>query len=423
MNASVINRFAKIVTAGSAKGRYRRLALTLPLAAAVVAAGAVGCTSDTTTQAAPTTVPTLSTPAGTPTPTTTAPTATATPAPTTTPAAAPAPSTGSPAAPAAATGAPVAAKTPAATPLRTTPVLKAGSGVAIRFDGLVKGRHIEAGGGAVAFSVTWTNTDTKRFDTVIPVVAAHFFDGAQCSLPARTADGTIERKDGNTWTSFPVSQGTDVGYASQGEKVAFGLAPGASRTFQFRLRLDAGNNPGTLGVEAEAVSSVAGFVKIGRGDTVDTTVTDSHRPKATVLDAPGTFTAGGRATEFKVRVGNPTRSAFRLAVPTVVLPAINRGAESTRDRAGLPDGALPVLVEAQDHGRWRSLPTRFDCNGELSVDTTGLGNALAAGGTADYTFRITLPRPLAGDSFKVRFGASADQHRAPGAEVAPEYAG
>ncbi|GHH69988.1 hypothetical protein GCM10018781_29220 [Kitasatospora indigofera] len=420
MNASVINRFAKIVTAGSAKGRSRRLALTLPLAA-VIAAGAVGCTPDSSPQAAPTTAPTLSTPAGTPTPTSTAPTTTATPAPTTTPTATETATTAPAPAPATAAPVPAAAGTPSATRTPTS-VVKPGGGIEIRFDGLKAGQRIEAGGGTVSFSVTWTNTGTKRYDTVVPVVSSQQYEGAPCTRVLAMAHGTVERKDGNVWHEFPLSQGGGMDYATTGTAAAFPLASGASRTIQYRIHLAADNGPGTLSVEAASYGNTTTFNQIGNKKVVDTEVVDSHLPKVTVTGGPGAVVVGGQGTRYTVKVTNPTGSAFRSAAPALKVQTLTDPDSGDFTQHVVSPGDLFVMV--QDHGQWRALKADYDCDGYLAVDTTSLQRTLGAGTTAEYTFRIGVDKGWAGGTkLPVQIGATADGHTAPTVKVTPSVSG
>ncbi|MFC9325027.1 hypothetical protein [Kitasatospora sp. NPDC057015] len=411
MNTSVINRFAKIVTAGSAKGRSRRLALTLPLAAVI----AVGCTPDDSTTAAPSAAPTLSAPATT-TPAAT-PSATATPfataAATETPATAP--STTAPAAPATA----AAAKTPAAKP---TSVVKPGGGIEIRFDGLNAGQRIEAGGGTVSFSVTWTNTGTTRYDTVVPVVSSRQYDGAHCARTLAMADGTVERKDGNAWHGFPLSQGGGMDYATTGKAAAFPLASGASRTIRYRIHLTADNGPGTLSVEAASYGSTTTFNEIGKKKVVDTKVVDSHLPAVTVTGGPGAVVVGQQGTRYTVKVTNPTGSAFRSAAPALRLQTMTApGSGDSTQHVVSPDD---LFVMVQDHGQWRALKADYDCDGYLAVDTASLQRALPAGATAEYTFRVGVDKGwMGGDKLPVQIGATADGHTAPTVKVTPSVTG
>ena len=432
MNASVINRFAKIVTAGSAKGRSRRLAVALPLAA-VVAVGMAGCSPDGAPAAAPSASSSV---AALPTASASA-SATAT-APTTAPAATPsaAPFTAAPAptaAPATAAPVPAAAKAPAKSPAKTPAkapakspakapvVVKPGGGIDVRFDGLTAGRRIEAGGGTVSFSVTWTNTGTEKYDTVVPVVASRFYDGAQCGYIAPMAHGTLERKDGDVWTSLHLSQGTGMDYALSGEAVAFPLASGAGRTIEYRMRLDADNGPGVLPIEADAYGVVPAFEKLG-STLVSTEVVDSHRPKVSVQGAPGALVVGKQAAQYTVKVTNPTKGAFRKVAPVITLPTVVDPESGDSTRHFIEPGDL--VVEVQDHGRWRSLAADYDCNGDLAVDTATLGRALPAGATAEYTFRVGVDKGWStGNKFSLSFGSVADQHSAATVKVTPKVTG
>ncbi|WP_329495996.1 hypothetical protein [Kitasatospora herbaricolor] len=417
MNASVINRFAKIVTSGSAKGRSRRLALTLPLAA-VIATGAVGCTPDSTTNAAPTAAPTLSAPATTTAPSTPAPSA-ATSAPAAAPAATPTAETPAPA-PSATTPATPAAKTPAAkTPVS---VVKPGGGIEIRFDGLTPGQKIEAGGGTVAFSVTWTNTGTKRYDSVVPVVASQQYEGAACDFIAQTATGTIERKEGNTWKEFPLSQGTGMDYVMGGKSATFPLPSGASRTIQYRIHLDADNGPGTLPVEAAAYDSVTTIKQIANKKIIDTKVVDTHMPKVTVTGGPGALIVGKQAAQYTVKVSNPTKSAFRQVTPTISLPNVVDPKSGDYTKRFIE--AADLVVEVQDHGQWRPVAVDHDCNDNLAINTDSLQRALPAGATTEYTFRIGVDKGwTTGNKFNLNFGATADQHRAATVKITPTVTG
>jgi hypothetical protein len=301
-------------------------------------------------------------------------------------------------------------------------VVKPDGGIEIRFDGLNTGQKIEAGGATVSFTVTWTNTGTKRYDNVVPVVASQLYEGAPCSQVLAMADGTIERKDGNTWHEFPISQGGGMDYVTTGRAAAFPLASGASRTIQYRIHLDADNRPGTLAVEAGSYGSTTTFNEIGKKKVVDTKVVDTHMPKVTVTGAPGALVVGKQAAQYTVKVTNPTKAAFRQVAPTISLPTVVDPASGDHTKHFIEPADL--VVEVQDHGQWRPLAVDYDCDGNLAIDAASLNRALPAGATTDYTFRVGVDKGwTTGNKFNLAIGATADQHAATTVNVTPSVTG
>ncbi|MEV4615097.1 hypothetical protein AB0K43_21240 [Kitasatospora sp. NPDC049258] len=427
MNTPIDIRFAKNITIAQAARsgwgrRGRRLALALPLAA-VAAAGLVACDGPQAGQAgaAPSVRAALAPVVPVPAVPVTAPSEPAD-----------APATGAPSAAAPATGAPssdapatATAPTRAAVRPSTSPGTGAatdrpaapahGKGIEIRFDGLAAGRRVEAGGDRVPFSVTWTNATGRRVEGIAPVVASRFFDGARCAIFAPMASGGLERRDGDHWTALDLSQGTGMDYAQQGDAAAFSLAPGASRTIEYRMGLTADNGPGTLRIEADAYlrPDRGTFDKIGEALT-GVQVVDPHRPAAALLAGPGTeLRAGGPAVELTTRITNPTGAAFGSAQPELLL--------LTGSGSGQVDGAYlapeAVRVEVFQEGTWRQIATESGCSGArdgLRVDTDRLRQRLGAGAGAETRFRISLAPSAAGavTSLTVAVGAQADGHHA-----------
>lgn len=310
MNASVFRRFATIATAVAARRQDSawapRLAVSVPLAA-LLAVGAVGCTDPQAGTAA-------GQPAGSPSP---AVTASATSSATATATATTGQESAAPSTPAAA---PTVASTAASTaPSGITPVSAgtepaADKSVTVRFDGLAEGNRLPAGG-QTAFSVTWTNATGHRLAAVAPVVAAQPFVGARCQVVEGTLSGTMQRKDGDVWTDVPLSQGLGMDYATTGDKAAFALAPGASRTVQYRIQLSTDNGPAPLTVEADAyVPAHTRLPLLGR-TLRHLAVVDEHRPTAsmpTMTPRPTSVTVGGPAVEVEVSPAtSPRRRSAR----------------------------------------------------------------------------------------------------------------
>ncbi|MEV4615219.1 hypothetical protein AB0K43_21915 [Kitasatospora sp. NPDC049258] len=400
MNVSVISLFAKFATAGAGRSWTSRLAVSVPLAA-VVAVGAVGCSDPKTGTAAGRPSAAASTAVTAPAP------ATASAAPST---AAP---TAAPAVPAADTGAAETTEQgshPAAPAARRT----ADQEVTVRFDGLDEGRKLAAGGDPTVFSVTWTNTSGHRLAGVAPVVAAQQFTGARCQVIMGTVAGTLERNDGGAWTDVPISQGTGMDYATTGNKAAFPLAAGASRTIQYRIRLAEDNGPAPLAIEADAyVPSTTDFKALGKA-VRRIAVVDEHRPSAgmpTMTPIPTSVTVGGPAVEVQVSAGNFTAAPFRSLAPRLTL-GVTRKTAYVDEALGAENVGAEVFVA----GAWKKLPVTDDC-GEVSVDTSSLAAPLENGPNGrvlNHLFRFSLAPSVAADvtSLDVSAGAVADGHYA-----------
>ncbi|MFJ9839164.1 hypothetical protein ACIRYZ_01635 [Kitasatospora sp. NPDC101155] len=394
MNASVITRIAKIV----------------PLAV-VAAIGVSACDSpENGAQAAPSATRSAA-------PAVTAP---STPAdtPSTTPAT-PAPTSGTPAAgvstPAAdhqgaatPTAKPTATAKPSAKPT-AKPTAKAtepapSGGIGIAFSGLSEGRKIQVGD-RVSFSVTWKNNDSSGSRQVAPVVATQEFEGAQCYQMLSMAKGTLERKDASGWKALPsLSQGGGMDYAGTGDDAAFTLAAGESRTVEYRMVLDAGNQPGKLAVEADAV--VPHSFKTMVKSVVNMAVVDSHRPVVTSVSTPTELVVGKTPTEFSFKVSSPDgpgllRPVVRLALPT-----------------GEGLSGEDVTIEAKVRDEWKSFEVTPDCNGQLGVAPSQLVGVME-GNPAEYTFRVGLNRTAAAGPVEIQVGGDSDGHRGAVTTVRP----
>ncbi|MFF2117858.1 hypothetical protein ACFVXH_11045 [Kitasatospora sp. NPDC058184] len=381
MNASVIARIAKIVPLAvvTAVG----IAACGPTnGEASVAASAPASTPAATSSATPGAgaVPTVPAPA--------APTTEAAP---TTPAL-------TNAAPAAAPAAPVAAKTEAKTaakaPAAPAPAKPAG-GIGITFDGLRAGQKIQVGD-QVSFSVTWKNNDASGTRAVAPVVATQQFEGAECRRVLSMAQGTLERKDATGWKAMPaLSQGGGMDYAGTGNDAAFELAAGESRTVEYRMVLDAGNQPGKLYVEADAV--VPSTYKVLTKGVVTTSVVDSHRPVVNSVSKPTPLVVGGTPTEFSFKVSSPDG-------PGLLRPAVYLSVPASEGLTG-----EDVTIEAKVGGEWKSFEATEDCNGRIGVAPAQLTGVMT-GNPAEYTFRVGLKRTGSTKPVEIEVGGASDGH-------------
>ncbi|GAA1068973.1 hypothetical protein GCM10009665_75010 [Kitasatospora nipponensis] len=122
--------------------------------------------------------------------------------------------------------------------------------VTVSISGLTAGQKVYADGAAIPFSVTYTNTSSTNFASVDPLSFTGHFDGV-ANDPLQMAQGTMERQDGSSWTKLPLSMGTGMDYVTLGAPVAFPLAPGAHRTVNYRMTLDAADGAGTLDLVAQ----------------------------------------------------------------------------------------------------------------------------------------------------------------------------
>ncbi|WP_327067826.1 hypothetical protein [Kitasatospora sp. NBC_01302] len=99
------------------------------------------------------------------------------------------------------------------------------------------------------FSVTWTNTSSTTYATVLPAVAPEMYGSTNTGPPQ--AQGTMERQDGGSWTQLGMLWST-ADFGGSSTSTTFSLAPGAQRTITYRMTLDQHNNPGTLVLSAGA---------------------------------------------------------------------------------------------------------------------------------------------------------------------------
>ncbi|MEU9042616.1 MULTISPECIES: hypothetical protein [unclassified Kitasatospora] len=396
MNASVIARIAKIV----------------PLAV-IAAVGVAACApTEAALQAAPTAVRSAGTvsAAGTAAPTSVPDeTAAATPAVPAQAAPTAAPSDSSGPAPAAAVTTRPATKAttkPATKPSPTAdtkPVAKDG-GIGITFTGLKEGQQVQVGD-QVSFAVTWKNNDSSGSRAVAPVVATQDFEGAKCQQQLAMAQGTLERKDASGWKAMPaLSQGGGMDYAGTGDDAAFTLAAGESRTVEYRMVLDAGNQPGRLAVEADAVlpSSLKPMAK----SVVTTSVVDRHRPVVNSVSAPTALVVGKTPTEFSFKVSSPDGSALMRPVVRLSLPT----------GEGLTGS--DVTMEAKVGNEWKSFEVTADCNGRLGVAPAELVGVMT-GNPVEYTFRVGLKRTGSAGSVEIRVGGDSDGHSGETVAVRP----
>ena len=119
--------------------------------------------------------------------------------------------------------------------------------VDIAVDGLGVGQQVSNDGTAVSFSVTYRNTGQTAYPAVRAVLFADGYAGAPGAPPI--TQGTLERKDGTAWTPLAVG----VGAAPlPGTDLVFRLAPGQSRTVEYRMKLTAQDGAGVLPVTARA---------------------------------------------------------------------------------------------------------------------------------------------------------------------------
>ncbi|MBV2152942.1 hypothetical protein [Kitasatospora sp. SUK 42] len=327
------------------------------------------------------------------------------------------PATGTPAAEAATTEAvaPQAKTTPKAPaklapakPAPAKPATKAdakpvteGGGIAITFDGLNEGRQIQVGD-QVSFSVTWKNNDATGTRSVAPVVATQQYEGAPCQQALAMAQGTLERKDASGWKAMPsLSQGGGMDYAGTGDDAAFTLAAGESRTVEYRMLLDAGNQPGRLAVEADAVLPAS--LKVMTKSVVTTSVVDQHRPVVNSVSDPTALVVGKAPTEFSFKVSSPDGPALLRPVVRLSLPS----------GAGLTGS--DVTMEAKVGNEWKSFEVTADCNGRLGVAPAQLVGVMQ-GDPVEYTFRVGLKRTGGAGPVEIQVGGDSDGHS--GATVA-----
>ncbi|MEV6208739.1 hypothetical protein [Kitasatospora sp. NPDC051914] len=121
----------------------------------------------------------------------------------------------------------------------------------------------------VTFQVTRTNVGQTSYGHVEPVVTGQR-DEQEFATPTgpveeRIPTGTLERKDGSSWTALPLRAGTGMDYAGLGRSAAFSLAPGRSRTLTYRMKLTTKDQQGAIPVIGQAFLDTAGgsYTKIG----------------------------------------------------------------------------------------------------------------------------------------------------------------
>ncbi|MFC8448450.1 hypothetical protein [Kitasatospora sp. NPDC057223] len=119
--------------------------------------------------------------------------------------------------------------------------------VDITVDGLGVGQQVSNDGAAVSFSVTYRNTSQSAYPAVRAVLYAEGYAGVSGAPPI--TEGTLERRDGAGWT--PLTLGTGAA-PLPGSDLVFRLAPGQSRTVEYRMRLTARDGAGVLPVTARA---------------------------------------------------------------------------------------------------------------------------------------------------------------------------
>ncbi|WP_441251416.1 hypothetical protein [Kitasatospora sp. McL0602] len=129
------------------------------------------------------------------------------------------------------------------------PQVSANKPVKVTIDGPTAGGKVPNSGAEVSFAVIWTNTSTSSYAAIEPVVATF---GYEINDPVPMLQGTMERQDGSGWTTLPLSRGGGMDYASTGAKAAFSLAPGQSRTLNYRMKLTPGDQLARFKVGADA---------------------------------------------------------------------------------------------------------------------------------------------------------------------------
>ncbi|MFJ7910167.1 hypothetical protein [Kitasatospora sp. NPDC096204] len=377
MNASVITRIAKIIP------------LAVVAAVGVAACGPTNGGSSVAASAPTPSATSSATPGAGAVPTTPAPAA-----PTTeTPAAAPTVEAPVGQGPAVAET-DVKADTKSAVKPATKAPAKPTGGIGITFNGLHQGQKIQVGD-QVSFSVTWKNNDASGTRSVAPVVATQQYEGAQCRRMLAMAQGTLERKDASGWKAMPaLSQGGGMDYAGTGNDAAFTLAAGESRTVEYRMVLDRGNQPGRLLVEADAVTPST-YQVLTKG-VVTTSVVDSHRPAVAFSSKPSPLVIDKTPTEFTFKVTSPDGPG-RLR-PTVYL--------SLPASEGLT--GEDVTIEAKVGNEWKTFEVTEDCNGRLGVAPAQL-EGVTKGNPVAYTFRVGLKRAPAAP-VGIEVGGASDGH-------------
>ena len=433
MTAPGMTRFISIVSSaatqvGSSSRRSRRLAVALPMAA-IAAVGVVGATPLTS---GATTVRTVSAPVSQPAAPAPAPAATAADtaepvapqpvAPSAPPAAPVAEAPAAPVAPAAApraraaapapakssatarpsaapSTAPAAAEAPAALQLPAPVRLQPGEGVSVDIRSLTDGKPVQPGVGGAEFTVTWTNTASVELP-VSPVVHALPFDRpANCTGFSPTAAGDLMRKDETGWAAVDLA---GDGTTAQGGE--FALAAGASRTVRYRLELTGDNGPGTLPIVAQAyLPSGATRTKVGESQLA-LDVTAPHTPTAVMPVKPTALTIGHIPSTLRIDVANPDCAVISDAGPYLTM--IDPFSPGRSVHVLTP---ADVTVEVSENGAWRTLPTAYDQNQMVKVDTSSLRKNLAGGEKVSYEFHIGIRQYWSeGNGIEFTVGASGE---------------
>ncbi|MGW3233761.1 hypothetical protein, partial [Kitasatospora sp. NPDC001095] len=228
-------------------------------------------------------------------------------------------------------------------------------------------------------------------------VATQQYEGAQCQRMLSMAQGTLERKDASGWKALPaLSQGGGMDYAGTGNDAAFTLAAGESRTVEYRMALDAGNQPGSLTVEADAPAPHTTSYTDMTKSVVTTKVVDRHRPTLASASKPTPLTVGKTPTEFTFKVASPDG-------PHLLRPVVRLSSSASE---GL--SASDVTMEAKVGGEWKSFEVTEDCNGNLGVAPAQLVGVMK-GNPVEYTFRVGLKRTGAAP-VRIEVGGASDGH-------------
>ncbi|MFD7735559.1 hypothetical protein ACFV6F_34880 [Kitasatospora phosalacinea] len=136
-------------------------------------------------------------------------------------------------------------------------------------------------------------------------------------------------------------------------------------------------------------------------------------PAASLALLPGadrTLVAGGAPVEFTAEIGNTGTAALDGAAPLPVL---------RNDAARGPQEALradELLLQVRTSAGWEALPLTAGCDRSLRGDTAPAATDLAPGGSARYTFRLSVTAAgTAAQQVDVRLGlrsGSADSFAA-----------
>ncbi|MFI6444947.1 hypothetical protein [Kitasatospora sp. NPDC050543] len=137
---------------------------------------------------------------------------------------------------------------------RQAPVLKAHQNdIVVTFEGLSVGQQVSNSGTSVPFSVTWKNTSQTKYASVQPVVFAEGYAGNAADALGKTA-GTLEFQDGDTWKTLDLGMlGGADDYLARRVNAAFPLAPGQSKTVNYRMKLTTKDGAGVLPITARSL--------------------------------------------------------------------------------------------------------------------------------------------------------------------------